>query len=412
MNRLIVYLLIFSAQLVAGENWADWRGPTCDGRVDAANLPLTWGETENIKWKTPTPHQGWSTPVIWGDQIWMTAATEDGKQFFALCVDFDTGKITRNIKVFDCAKPQGKHPLNSYATPSAVIEEGRVYVHYGTFGTACIDTRSGKVLWRWNEITCDHIQGPASSPFLFENLLILHLEGSDVQFIVALDKQTGKTVWKSERPQEYYTGNPLFYKAYITPIIIVVDGKPQLISNGAKVCQALDPFTGKEIWRVVYGGDSTISRPIFIDGLVYVNCGWEEESADLWAIKPDGAGDVTASKVVWKVEEHIPIESSPTFADGMIFIIDDRGTASCIDAKTGAVHWREKFKSMFSASPIAAHDRVYFFDKKGKTVVVAADKTFKQLAVNQLGDGFMASPAVRNNSLILRSRTHLYRVEN
>jgi outer membrane protein assembly factor BamB len=405
-------LMLLTCLLFAGENWPDWRGPSNDGCSDAVGLPLTWSETENIKWKTPIHDQGWSTPVIWGDQIWLTTATEDGHKFYALCVDFNSGKVIRDIKVFDCAKPQGKHALNSYATPSPVIEEGRVYVHYGTFGTACIDTRNGKVLWRWDEIHCDHIQGPASSPFLFENLLILHLEGSDVQNIVALDKMTGKMVWKAERPKEHYTGNPLYYKAYITPIIIRVNGKPQLISNGSKVCQAFDPYTGVEIWRVVYGGDSTISRPIFGDDLVYVNSGWEEESAELWAVKPDGVGDVTDSKVVWKIVQHIPIESSPLFADDMIFAIDDRGTASCFDGKTGAVNWQENFKSMFSASPICAQKRIYFFDKKGRTVVVAADKTFKQLAINSLGDGYMASPAVKGKSLILRSRTNLYRVEN
>lgn len=413
MIRLTVFsLLVLTCCLFAGGNWPDWRGPSNDGRSDATDLPLTWSETEHIKWKTPIHDQGWSTPVIWSNQIWLTTATEDGHKFFALCVDFSSGKITRDIKVFNCAKPQGKHPLNSYATPSPVIEEGRLYVHYGTFGTACIDTRSGKVLWRWDEIHCDHVQGPASSPFLFENLLILHLEGSDVQNIIALDKMTGKMVWKAERPKEHYTGNPLYYKAYITPIIIRVNGKPQLISNGSKVCQAFDPYTGKEIWRVVYGGDSTISRPIFGDDLVYVNSGWEEESAELWAVKPDGVGDVTESKVLWKVVENIPIESSPVFADHMIFTVNDRGMASGIDAKTGAVNWQENFKSMFSASPIYAPGRIYFFDKKGRTVVVAADRTYKQLAVNSLGDGFMASPAVKDKSLILRSRTNLYRVEN
>ncbi|MDZ7371305.1 MAG: PQQ-binding-like beta-propeller repeat protein [candidate division KSB1 bacterium] len=409
MKKSMGLIILLWAIGWAVENWPDWRGPTCDGVVNA-DLPLTWSETQNVKWKTAIPYHGWSTPVIWGNQIWLTTATEDGKQFFAVCVDFNSGKVLQQIKVFTCDKPQGKHPLNSYATPSPVIEEGRVYVHFGTFGTACIDTKSGKILWKWNEVTCDHIQGPASSPLLFENLLILHLEGSDVQVIAAVDKLTGKTVWKTERPKEYYTGNPLYYKAYITPIVITVNGKPQLISNGSKVCQAFDPYTGKEIWRVVYGGDSTISRPIFGDGLVFINCGWEEVSADLWAVDPRGVGDLTA-KVVWKAEEHVPIESSPVLLNHMIFMVDDKGTASCLEAKTGSVLWRQRLGGQFGASPIAAAGRVYFFDKKGKTTVVSAERTLKRLAVNQLGDGFWASPAVKERSLILRSRNFLYRVE-
>lgn len=409
--RIILLFVCFTMAAFAGDQWPDWRGTAGDGCSDAVSLPLMWSETENVKWKTIIHDKGWSTPVIWGDQIWLTTAKEDGHAFYALAVDFNSGKVIRDIKVFSCADPQSINSLNSYATPSPVIEEGRVYVHYGTFGTACIDTRTGKVLWRWDEAHCDHVQGPAASPFLFEHLLILHLEGSDVQLIIALDKATGKMVWKAERPKEHYTDKPLYYKAYITPIIIRVNGKPQLISNGSKVCQAFDPYTGKEIWRVVYGGDSTISRPIAGDGMVYINTGWEEESAELWAVKPDGIGDVTATHVAWKVVEHIPIESSPLFVNHMIFTVDDRGTASCLNAKNGQVLWQQKLNGMFGASPLYAQGRIYFCDKKGKTTVVAAEKAYQSLAVNVLGDGFMASPAVKANSLILRSRTHLYRIE-
>ncbi len=413
MRTLIfaVFLLLQSSLLFAAENWPDWRGPSFDGVCAATGLPVTWSDTENIVWKSAIHDEGWSTPVTWGDQIWMTTATKDGADMFAVCVDFKTGKIIHDIKVFDIAEPQRKHPQNSYATSSSVIEAGRVYVHYGTHGTAAIDTQSGKIIWTWDNVHCDHVQGAASSLFLFKNLLILHLEGNDVQYIIALDKNTAKEVWRAERPQEYYTGNPLYFKAYTTPILITVNGKPQLVSNGSKVCVAYDPLTGKEIWRVVYGGDSTISRPIFGDGLVYVNVGWKEESSELWAVDPTGTGDITDSHVKWKILENIPIESSPVFANGFVFTVDDRGTISCINAKTGEFVWQQEFKGFFGASPIFADGKLYFFNKKNAGIVIEASAQYKLLAENTLDDGMMASPVVKGKSLILRTKTNLYRVE-
>lgn len=412
--RLLIFsilVLLFNLNLNAADNWPDWRGPSNDGISDAKDLPVTWSETENIVWKTTIHDEGWSTPVIWGDQIWMTTATKDGTEMFAVCVDYKTGKIIHDIKVFDIAEPQRKHPQNSYATSSPVIEDGRVYVHYGTHGTAAIDTQSGKILWTWDAVQCNHVQGAASSLFLFENLLILHLEGNDVQYIIALDKNTAKEVWRAERPQEYYTGNPLYYKAYVTPIIITVNGALQLVSNGSKVCVAYDPYTGKEIWRVVYGGDSTISRPIFGNGLVYVNVGWKEESSELWAVDPTGKGNITDTHVKWKILENIPIESSPVFANGYIFNVDDRGTISCIDPKNGTFIWQQEFKGFFGASPIFADGKLYFFNKKNLGVVCEASPQYKLLAENILDDGMMASPVVKGKSLILRTKTNLYRVE-
>ena len=336
---------MISANVMPVDNWPDWRGPFHNGHTNAKGLPTTWSETENIVWKTAIHDRGWSTPVIWGNEIWMTTATPEGKETFAVCVDFETGKISQDIKIFSVENPQKKHSANSYATPSPVIEEGRVYVHYGTVGTACLDTKTGKTLWTRKDLNCDHMQGPASSPFIFENMLILHIEGTDVQYVMALDKTTGNTIWKTDRPQELYQGPPVYRKAYITPIVIKVDGKKQLISNGAQLCIAYDPYTGKEIWRVLYGGDSTISRAIFGHGLLFINTGFDKPSAKLWAIDPTGKGDVSDTHVVWKVEENVPNEGSPILVDSHIFMADAPGNISCLDAKTGEFLWQEKKKA-------------------------------------------------------------------
>ncbi len=407
----ILQTLAVSQVVSAGENWPSFRGPTNDGISDTRDLPVEWSESKNIQWKTPVHDQGWSTPVIWENQIWVTTATEDGHNLYAVSVDFKSGKIIHDKLVFEVKDPQRKHDPNSYATPTPVTEEGRVYVHYGTHGTACLDTKSGNILWKRDDLNCNHVQGPASSPFLYKNLLILHIEGNDVQYVVALDKETGETVWKTDRPKEQYEKViPLYRKGYSTPIIIQVDGKDQLISVGAQTCHAYDPLTGEEIWSIYYGTDSTLSCPIWDGELVYIITGLQKQSPELWAVRPTGHGDVTESHVVWKIKERVPIESSPIIKNGLIYMVNDRGKLSCIDAKTGQFIWQEKLEGRFGASPVYANGRIYFSNKKGETTVLSEGRACKVLSSNVLNEGFMASPAIKGNSLILRTKTHLYKV--
>ncbi|MHC4271612.1 MAG: PQQ-binding-like beta-propeller repeat protein, partial [Planctomycetota bacterium] len=190
---LITGLLTISVS--GAENWPEFRGPNKDGHSKATELPLTWSETENIKWKVPMHGRGWSTPVVWGEKIWMTTAGEKGEQMFAVCVSLNTGEVLHDIKIFDNENPPGISSMNSYASPSPLIEEGRVYVHFGTFGTACLDTTTAEVLWQRRDLNCDHEEGPGSSPVMFGELMILTLDGGDVQYLAALNKNTGETVW-------------------------------------------------------------------------------------------------------------------------------------------------------------------------------------------------------------------------
>lgn len=406
-------LAVLSASAVSAEsNWPDWRGPNGDGHANAEDLPLTWSESENIAWKVPIHGRGYSTPVVWGDQIWLTTATEDGKELYAVCVSLKNGEILRDILVFQPAEPQRIHPNNTYATPSAAVEENRVYVHYGTHGTAALDTRTGEVLWRQTDLNCEHMQGPVSSPFLYGDLLILHLEGTDVQFITALNKNTGETVWRVDRPADLYgrEKTPAFRKSYQTPILAEVDGKTQLISNGALLATGLDPETGSEIWRVRYGTDNTIARVVSGLGLFFVNCGGPPNRAQLWAVRQGGEGDVTDTHVVWKMTDDVPLESSPLLAGERLYTVSDNGILLCANALTGETVWRERLRERHGASPLYAADRIYFFGKKGTATVIEPGDEYRELAVNQLDGGFWASPAVAGNTLILRTETHLYRV--
>lgn len=410
-KALLTFALVLSASLASSaDNWPQFLGPAGDGHAAAAGLPLTWSETEHVKWKTAIHDRGHSSPVIWGNQVWLTTALRDGKQLFAVCVDRDSGKILHDIKVFDVEKPEFCHPVNSYASPTPVIEAGRVWVHFGTYGTACLDTRTGETLWSRRDLHCNHFRGPGSSPFIYGDLLVLTYDGFDVQYLVALDKSTGKTVWKTNRSTDFGDFDGDLRKAYSTPTVVEHAGRRQLISTGAYAGMAYDLKTGEELWKVRYpGGYSNVSRPLYAHGLVFLNTGLG--TPQLWAVRPDGRGDVTGSHVAWKCTKAVPAKPSPVLIGDLIFMVNDSGVATCLEAKTGKAVWQERIGGAFSASALEAPGRVYFFDQEGKTTVVAADRKFKNLATSKLDDGCMATPAVSGKAMFLRSGSHLYRIE-
>lgn len=402
-------MFVAATLALAGDNWPNFHGPTNNNHSDSKGLPLTWSETENVVWKTPIHDSGWSSPVVWGNQIWLTTATDDGKQSYVLCVDRQSGKILRDLKLFDNEKPEDTRKFNSFASPTPVIETGRVYVHFGSYGTACLDTKTAEVLWTRRDLPCIHWRGPGSSPILFENLLILVFDGYDQQYVVALDKTSGKTVWKKDRTVDYGTDDGDIKKAYTTPLVIEAAGRLQLVCPTSKATEVLDPRTGEELWQVRYQGFSTASRPMFGHGMVYLNAGFSTN--EMLAVRPDGSGDVTDTHVVWHARKGIPSAPSSLLIGDLIFCIDDNGVASCLDAKTGTVVWTQRIGGKSYASPIFADGRIYTFNFEGKTTVIAPEREYKELAVNQLADGFRSSPAVAGKSLFLRTEKNLYRIE-
>ena len=414
---LVVAMMLVSVQATQARtdgNWPDWRGPTTQGHSDATGLPLHWSETQNIVWKTAVHDLGYSTPVVWGNQIWITTATSKGETLYAMCIDLKSGKVIYDIPVFHPEKPQRIHRYNSYATPSAVIEEGFVYVHYGSHGTACINTKTGKVVWQREDLNCAHLQGPVSSPLLYEDLLILPLEGTDVQFVVALDKKTGDQTWRYDRPRELYEGIRPTYKlkSYYTPIVVKVDGRDQLINSGAMLATGHEPRTGKELWRVLYRDDNPVSRVVSGHGLMFINSGGEPGNSHLLAVRQGGLGDITDSHLEWKMDDDVPSESAPVLVGDLLYLLTDKGLLQCKQATTGEAVWSEKLEGSFGASLLHADNRIYISNKEGKTTIIKPGREFKVLAENQL-DGFLgASPAVTGRSILMRSKTHLYRIQN
>ncbi len=371
-----------------------------------------------MKWKTGTHGKAWSSPVIGNGQVWLTTASEDGKELGVMCMDETTGKVLHDKVLFNVAMPQFCHKFNSYASPTPVLENGRLYISFGSPAVACVDTATCKVMWERRDFVCNHFRGAGSSPVVWGDLLFHHFDGSDAQFIVALDKVTGKTVWNVNRSVDYKDlqpdGKPEadgdWRKGFGTPHVIEWDGKPLLISSGSKAHYGYEPATGNEVWRFEErSAHSTAARPVVGHGMVFLTPGFGGKQ--VIALKLGGRGLIEESGVAWREKKSAPNKPSLILEGEWIFMVDDGGMASCLDAKTGAVNWRERIGGNYSAAPLVAEGRVYFFSEEGKVVVVAAKATFEKLAEGKFDDGFMASPAVSGKALFLRTKGAMIRVE-
>ncbi|HAB19931.1 MAG TPA: PQQ-binding-like beta-propeller repeat protein [Verrucomicrobiota bacterium] len=408
--------------------WPEFRGPRGDGVSTSTGLPLHWSETNGVRWKTPIHGRAWSSPVIWNQQVWVSTATEEGHRLYAVAVDRESGTVIHDLQLFEVEKPQFAHKFNTYGSPTPAIEEGRVYVTFGSPGTACLDTKSGAKLWERRDFVCNHYRGAGSSPILVGDRLFMNFDGSDHQFVVALDKRTGKTLWETQRGIDYKDlgpdGKPEsegdWRKAFATCTMATFDGVSQLLSQGAKAMYSYDPATGAEIWRVEERtSHSAGTRPAVGFGMVFVPTGWSQ--GQVLAIKPGRKGEVIDAnestpadsqlRIEWRSKRNVPKKPALLFLGDLLYAVDDNGVATCWEAKTGHVVWNERVGGNYSASPIAGEGRIYLCSEEGKTIVVAAGRQFAKLAENQLEDGFMASPAVSGKALFLRTKSALYRID-
>jgi len=434
--RLSLTPLLLAAVALPGaapaEDWPQFRGPRGDGVSSAAGLPAEWSPTLNVRWKVRTPGRGRSSPVVLGDRIWMTAADETpaspeevalrladlpepGQLYVArrvslraLCLDRVSGKLLYDVELFGVENPDPIHRLNGYATPTPAVEPGRVYCDFGTYGTACIDAATGRVVWK-TRLPAEHVLGPGSSPVLVKDLLVLVRDGCDAQYVAALDKGTGKVLWRTDRPP-MQTETRYEKKAYSTPLVVEAGGRVQIVAPGAQWVCSYDPADGREIWRVRHGrGFSLAPSAVYGHGMVYVATGCNV--AELWAIRVDGGGDVTRTHVAWRAKGQIPLMSSPVLAGKELYCVSDDGIVSCFDAAGGKVHWRERIGGNHLASPLYADGKLYFFNWEGRTTVLKPGTEFVRLADNPLEGPLAATPAVAGRAIFLRTDAHLYCVE-
>jgi outer membrane protein assembly factor BamB len=381
-----------------GENWPQFRGPTGNGHAASRNFPTTWSENENIHWKAPVAGLGWSSPVVWSGQIWLTTAIESEGTLRAVCYDRDSGQLLHDIEVFKYGDLGRIASKNSHASPTPVIDGRNLFVHFGAHGTACL-TLDGQIVWTV-QLKYDHRHGPGSSPVVWNDLVIVPCDAPDKQFLVALDKRTGNERWRVEQAEE---------QAYSTPIVVRVGAQDQVIASRGNGVIAHDPRDGRELWRVSYQGHSVVPRPVVEGNMVYVCTGYWNPT--LLGIKLGGSGDVTTSHVAFSAKRGVPHVPSPVVAGGRIYMTTDLGILTCLDAVSGKELWRERLSGNYAASPTLADGKIYLFSEEGNATVMAPGEGFQAVATNQLDGRILASPAFVDGAIYLRTDTHLYRIE-
>lgn len=436
MRSLICALFACTCAVTFGNEWRQFRGSDGQGRyVEGTNLPTSWSESKNVIWKAAIPGRGWSSPVFADSTIWLTSAIEHpltGKELedarakkldknplakqmevlgsvtlHAIGVNPQTGSVERNIKLFTATELEPIHSLNSFASPTPILDGDRLYCHFGELGTACLNTRTGEILWT-AQLSSKHSVGPGSSPVLYQDVLIVPCDGTDQQYVVALNKMTGKEAWKTKRPEMTGTDGDV-HKAFSTPLLVSAGGKDQVVIPGAQWVVAYDPRDGKEIWRVNHGdGFSNVPRPIAGHGMTYICTGYM--SPQLWAIALDGHGDVTKTHVKFKITKQVPTMPSPILVDDQLYFVSDQGVATSVDAVTGKPVWTKRLSGNYSSSPLFSDGQLFFSSQEGKTTIIRPGRQYDEVAVNSLDGQLMASPAVLENSLLLRSQSHLYRI--
>ncbi|MEM6692493.1 MAG: PQQ-binding-like beta-propeller repeat protein [Planctomycetota bacterium] len=435
-NQAVLFLLAVALMPVMSlaDTWPQFRGPRGDGVAVDEHPPTQFGAND-AAWRTEIPGRGWSSPVVADGLIYLTTAIEvmpsedEREELLAkagverkkykqtqlakqielrwMAIEMDSGNVVFDQELVAIDSPDAIHTVNSYASPTPVIDGERLYCHFGTYGTFCIDRKSGKRIWK-RRFPLSHSVGPGSSPFIHDDMLVLIQDGTEQRYVVALDKISGETVWKTDRPPMDAPKGDL-KKAFCTPISITDSlGREQLICLASHYMIAYDPQTGHELWRVHHGkGFSIVPRPVFNDDIVYFSTGFGKP--ELWAVQVTGEGEVTDTHVDWIVKRGIPAKPSPILSNGRIYVVEDSGVATCFDCEDGQQLWKQRLGGAHSASPLLAGENLYFANHDGQVRVVRASDQYQLVALNELGEKIMASPAVVNDALVIRTDQALYR---
>ena len=401
---------------VTAADISQFRGATGDGHAQAAGLPITWNQTDHVAWQVPIAGKGWSSPIVVANRLYLTTAVAktgggpDDQSLRAICLDIKTGKTVWDQEVFarNHVSTRGLlHSKNSHASPTPISDGKKLYVHFGTEGTAALDLASGRIAWKMQDLAYVPQHGNGGSPALVDGLMVVICDGQDVDYVAAIDCRNGKIAWKTDRtldlPRKF---------SFSTPLVIDVKGKKQIVCPGTGLVAAYEPKTGKEIWRVLYGdGYSVIPRPIYGHGLVYVCSGWGVPT--LFAIRPTGTGDVTETHVVWKQtsKANVPHTPSALLIKNELFLISDTGIASCLDALTGKLHYRKRIGGKYSSSPTFADGKIFIQSEAGRGFVLKPGREFVELGRNQLDGRTYATYAVADNAIFIRTENRLFRIQ-
>lgn len=398
--------------VVHAGDWREFRGPTGQGHSLAKGLPLTWSTTENVTWRVDVEGKGWASPVLLDGKLYLATAVPKSDEptaaqtLRAVCLDAATGKQLWQRDLFEQPEGQKIHGKNSHASATPVTDGKRLWVHFGTQGTACLEL-DGTVVWTTRELKYVPVHGNGGSPVLVDDVLVVNCDGGDTQSVVALEQATGKIRWKTAR-----SVTPKKGFAFCTPLLIEVNGGRQLVSAGPDAVCAYDPKTGTELWKARYaGGYSVVPRPVYGHGMVYLSTGYD--SPRLLAIKVDGQGDVTDTHIAWELKKGAPLNPSPLLVGDEVYVVSDNGIATCLDARTGTQHWQERVGGNYSASPLFAEGRIYVQSEDGVTTVLRAGTKFEELGKSELGERTLASWAVDDTAaaIFLRTEKGLFRIE-
>ena len=409
LNRCCFLLALLACPCALGEDWPQFGGPGAKGISPEKGIPVSWSGKKNVAWKFRLPGSGWSSPVVVDGKVYLSAAvvraksSKENPSLVALSVDCKSGKLLWQTELFARARSSRRHQKNSHASPTPLVDDGKLYVHFGTNGTACLDL-AGKILWKNEELIYSPVHGGGSSPVRAGEVIVFSCDGASNPFVVGLDRNNGKIRWKTSRPK---SSGKLF--AFATALSLELDGKQQIILPGANWIASYDPANGNEIWRAWHGGYSVVPRPLYGHGLVYFSSSFDR--AKLFAIRPDGKGEVTKTHIAWESAKSAPHSPSPVLVGEELYCVSDRGIASCIEARTGKLHWRERVGGGYSSSVLAADGKIYFQNEKGDAVVIKAGKKFKVLSQNKLGERTLASYAISSGAIYIRGAYHLFKIQ-
>lgn len=400
----MMFELVVVSALVGGD-WPQFRGPESNAHVEGPATPMEWSDTKNVLWKVPIAGLGWSSPAVVGDRIFLTTAVPQGEglSLRALALEASTGDVVWDREVRAVEKSPAIHQKNSHASPTPIVRDGFVYVHFGALGTARLVAADGTINWTCTELDYPPVHGSGGSPALYDGKLIVVCDGSRDPFVAAIDASTGKVAWKTPRSVEARISH-----SFATPIVTVVDGTAQVFAPGPEHFAAYDVASGKELWRVRAPGWSVVPQPTIGHGLVIYN--HDYDNPELLAVRLGGSGDVTDSHIAWRIKRGAPSTPTPLLVGEDLYFVSDKGIASCVSAVTGETHWMERLGDNFSASPVLANGAVLFLNENGLATWVRPGHEFEVIGTNEVPGRTFATPAFADGAMYLRTDEFLYKI--